>query len=437
MMSIRFALALLALAYPLALALPLEASAAEPAPPAASSEPIDHEQLRIDRKARASRYPVDSRVSRYLKAAAEKSDEESAEEAFALLDRLDLNRRNPYERALIHRLRGYIAYSSGDYAITIQSFENVIGEEVMSPDVDNGIRFNIAQLYAAQQKWADVIPAMERWLRYAPVPKPLAYYLIGLSHFQLGQLDLAIENTETAIDLSPKPVESWLQLLAALYVQQGDLANVTPVLEELVMRFPKKQYWNQLSLIYGARDDYRHSLAVQQVAYLQGFLTEDKELRRLARSYLYHELPLPAADVLQRGIERGEIEADASSYEMLANSWIASREYDRSLSPLQTAAELAEDGKLFVRLGQVHLQREEWEKAATRLEQALEKGGLSEPGSAKLLLGIAYYENKRVTRARATFQRARKHDESRDEADRWIVHIQNEARDGSSQNGEG
>jgi tetratricopeptide (TPR) repeat protein len=435
MMGVRTVLALLSLL--LTVVLPPQAAAAVPDGSPEESEPLDLEQLRIDRKVRAARYPVDSRVSRYLKAAAEKSEDGNVDEALALLDRLDLNRRNPYERALIHRLRGYIAYTSGDNALTIQSFEDVLSEEVMSVDVDQGIRFNIAQLYAAQQKWADVIPAIQRWLRYAEVPKPLAYYLLGLAHFQLGQIDLAIENTEQAIDLAPEPVESWLQLLASLYVQKEDLASVTPVLEELVVRFPKKQYWTQLSLIYGARDDYRHSLAVQQVAYLQGFLTEDKELRRLARSYLYHELPLPAAKVLNKGIEDGLIDDDAAVYEMLANSLIAAREYDRSLDPLQKAAELAEDGELFVRLGQVHLQREEWEKAAGRLEEALDKGGLKAPGSAQLLLGIAYYEDKRVARARATFQRARKHTESRAEAERWIAHIQNEVGDSSNENGEG
>ena len=36
------------------------------------------------------------------------------------------------------------------------------------------------------------------------------------------------------------------------------------MLEELVLRFPKKIYWVQLSLIYGALEKYPASLAVQQ-----------------------------------------------------------------------------------------------------------------------------------------------------------------------------
>jgi tetratricopeptide (TPR) repeat protein len=391
----------------LALLLPLLLAGGAPAQTRDGPDPVDLEKLRKARKIRAAKYPVGSRVSRYLAAAAEASDEGSPEEGMALLDKLNPKRLNPYERALIYRLKAYVSYASGDFDGTIDSFEKVLAEEVMSLEVDNRIRFNIAQLYAALQRWREAITALDRWFRYVEDPEPLGYYLLGISHYQLENLDLAIVNTEKAVDLSQEPAEGWLQLLAALYIQKEDYASATPVLEELVVRFPKKQYWVQLSLIYGARDDYRHSLAAQQVAYLQGLLTEDKELRRLARSYLYHNLPYPAAKVLEKGIQDGAIEKDAKAYELLANSWIAAREYDRSLEPLREAAERAEDGMLFVRLGQVHLQREEWDQAAERLRQAVEKGGLEKPGTAQLLLGIAYYNAQRVGPARSAFLRAR------------------------------
>lgn len=409
------------------------------APPAredtttADEAPVDLEALAAERKKKRDRSRVENRVSRYLGAAAKASEDGKPEEGLALLDKLRLPRLNPQERAYVYRLRGYLNYAAGNYDATIESFQAVLDEEIMAPDVDNRIRFNIAQLYATLQQWENVLTAFEQWFRYTEEPVPLAYYLLGISNFQLGDVPAAIENTEKAIDLAPEPQEGWLQLLAALYVQQEDYPNATPVLEELVRRFPKKAYWGQLSLIYGARDDYRHSLAVQQVAYLQGLLTEDKELRRLARSYLYHDLPYPAATVLERHIESGDIAQEASAFELLANSWIAAREYDRSLPALQKAAELSDDGKLLVRLGQVHLQREEWSEAAERLRQAIERGGLDKLGSAHLLLGIAYYNADRVASAQSAFFRARKHEAARAEAERWLGHIENETASETAQ----
>jgi tetratricopeptide (TPR) repeat protein len=393
-------------------------------------EAIDVEKLARERQVKAALYPYGRRIQRYLAKAGEAIDEGDYDEARALLARLRPSRLNPYERAMVYRFAGYVDYSSANYQGAIDNFQKVLDEEILPVRDDNRIRFNIAQLYASLQQWPEVIAALHRWLRYTPNPDPLGYYLLGIAHYQLEQLDESIVWAEKAVDSSPEPPESWLQLLAALFVQKEDYENVTPVLEELVLRYPKKQYWVQLALIYGARENYRNSLAVQQVAYLQGFLTDDKELQRLARSYLYHNLPYPAAQVLEKAIEDGYVEADAKSLELLANSWIAAREYERSLPPLRKAAEFAEDGNLSVRLGQVYMQREDWAQAAELLQRAIDKGGLKNPGNAQLLLGICYYNDQRVPQARSSFARARKHDATRSAAERWMTHIDKETGSG-------
>ena len=393
-------------------------------------ETIDLEKLRTERRQRGQRHPVRSRISRYLGAAAEAVDAEDPAEAKRLLLKLRPNRINPYERALVYRMLAYVAYGADEPDEAIHYFEKVLGEEILPIRDEATIRFNIAQLYAGLQQWSEVVSWVKSWIAYSENPHPLGYFLIGIAYYQLEDFDAAIVNAEKAVDLSPEPKESWLRLLAALFAQKEDYASATPVLEELMLRFPKKQYWVQLALIYGAREDYRRSLAVQQVAYAQGYLTEDKELRRLARSYLYNDLPYPAAKVLEKGIEEGRIAHDPKSLELLANSWIAAREYDKSLAPLRQAADLAEDGNLHVRMGQVLMQREEWSEAAERLQKAVQKGGLKDPGNAELLLGISYYNDERVARARSSFARARKHDSVRQEADRWITHLGRESEQG-------
>jgi tetratricopeptide (TPR) repeat protein len=299
--------------------------------------------------------------------------------------------------------------------------------EIMAPEAETRIRFNIAQIYASQSMWKETIGALNEWVRWVEEPTPLSYYLLGIAYFQLGEIDSSIGFTEKAVDLSPKPAEGWLQLLAALYIQKEDYANAAPVFEELLVRFPKKAYWVQLSLIYGAEDNYTGSLAVQQVAHLQGFLVQDSELRRLARSYLYLDLPHPAAQILESGLADGTIAEDVKAYELLANSWIAAREFEKSIPPLIRAAELSPDGNLFVRLGQVYLQRENFGESAKALERALDRGGLKKPGGTQLLLGIVFYNMNEAEQARASFARASKDEASRAQAERWMTHLDNEA----------
>ena len=409
----------------LSLVVPAGAATAADAP---VEQVIDLQQLDMNRRARQYKYPVTSRVNRYGTASMESLFEGDTESARVLLEKLNPKRLNPHERAQVQRLLGYVAYEFGDLQAAIDAFSRALEEEIFSIKDDVELRFNIAQLYAALSQWRDVIVSINRWARYVEERSPISHYLLAIAYYQLNEPENSILHATKAVDLTPEPKEGWLQLLAALHVKNQDYTSAARVLEELVLRFRKKEYWSQLSLIYGALDDFRGSLAVQQIAYLQSFLTEDKELRRLARGYLYNDLPYPAARVLEKGIEEGAIEPDAKGYELLANSWIAAREYDSSLEPLRQAADLSEEGNLYVRLGQVQMQREDWSEAVRLLEKAIVKGDLKEPGNAHLLLGISHYNDASVVPARASFARARKHESSRTQADLWIEHLEREAR---------
>jgi tetratricopeptide (TPR) repeat protein len=378
-----------------------------------TEEPIDLAKLERQRAARASLYPVRSRISRYLEAATKKVDEDEPQAGRALLEKLDAKRLNPYERALVYRLQAFLAYAASDYASALESFEKVLAEEVLPLRDDNRVRFSIAQLHASLQQWSETIAALDRWFRYVGEPEPFAYYLRAVAHYQLAEHEAALADAEQAVELASEPAESWLQLLVALYIPEEEYQKAYATLKELVARFPKKQYWVQLALVYGALENHPYSLAVQELAYLQGMLDQDQELRRLARSALYHEMPYPAAQFLEKGLAEGKVAPDAEAFELLANAWIAAREYDRSLQPLEKAAELSKKGTLYVRLAQVYMQREDWKSATPALQRA--RGG------------ICYYNDQHVEQARASFARARQHDATRDAAQRWIRYLDGEA----------
>jgi len=403
------------------------ASDARPGPPPDQVRP-NFREIILARKTRQIANRMNSRISRYLSAAMEAQEEESAEAGLELLERLNLKRLNPMERASVYRVEAMLHYVAGDTEETIQGFRNAIDEEILPLTDEIQIRFNIAQLLTALSRWDDAIEALYEWFRWTQEEDPLAYYLLGIANFQLGNFDLAIANTEKALEIANEPKEGWLQLLAALYVQGENYQKAAPIFEQLLTLYPKKSYWVQIGLIYGALEDYDTSLAVQQIAYAQDLLSEDKELRRLARSYLVADLPYPAAHVLEQGIDGGQIEAEPKALELLANSWIQAREFDRSLPPLVRAAEIAEDGNVFVRLGQVYLQGEAWREAADAFKNAIDKGELKKPGNAHLLLGIAYYNDAQSFRAKSSFIDALDFEATRTQAEQWIAHLEREAK---------
>ena len=157
-------------------------------------------------------------------------------------------------------------------------------------------------------------------------------------------------------------------------------------------------------------------------------MTEDRELRRLARSYVFAGLPYEAASLLDAGLSDEKIEPSPKVYELLANSWIQAREFDRSMKPLEKAAALSDDGNLYLRLGQVYMAREDWSNAAKYFKQAVAKSGLKAPGSADLLLGIVYYNEDDTGEALRWFRRAKKYETTRKTANDWMDHIAKETQ---------
>jgi tetratricopeptide (TPR) repeat protein len=398
--------------------------------PAGAEEEFDLETLREERNEQLERYFVRTLTQKRLNIAVEFLEAGDFAAARKKLGAMKFSRLNSYEGALAYRLLAYAAIGQQDTRGAIEYFDKVLDQAALSIDDEASIRFSMVQIYASLEEWQEVEEELSEWFKYVEKPNAVAYYLLAISHYRREQYDEALAPALKAIEISRQPSEPWLQLVAALHLQRDDFDSAVPILEQMVSRFQKKQYWVQLSLIYSAREDYEHALRIQQLAYAQGLLTQDGELRRLARTYLFHQLPHPAAQVLELGLAEGQIKRDREVLELLGNSWIAAREYEKAIDPLQQAAELAEDGRLFLRLGQVRVQREDWKEATGLIQKALDKGGLEDEGKAQLLLGISYFSADHPESARTAFRKARKHESTRTDATAWLEHIDRQSQDG-------
>jgi tetratricopeptide (TPR) repeat protein len=380
---------------------------------------------------------VDQRTGKRLNAVQEFLMEEQYDEAEKVLQGFSLTRLNPYERALVFQMYGYIYAGREDYATSVDYFEKCLAEEALPEESAINLRFNIAQLYMATQRWDDALAALLRWFDEVEEANSNAYYVLAIAYYQkfsetddVSYKKKALEPARKAVELAKTPRQNWLQLLLALYLDEKLYDKALPILEQLVTLYPKKSYWLQLSAIYGELGKDKESLAAQQLAYVQGMLTKDEELQRFAQLYLYYDLPWRAAKVVERGLEEAVIEEDSESLELLANALLSAREYEAALGPLDRAASLAESGDLYVRLGQVYIQREEWAKASTALESALAKGDLDDPCQSQVLLGITNYSQGNKGTARNWFQRASSDEKCEEQSARWLQHLQRESQQG-------
>jgi tetratricopeptide (TPR) repeat protein len=371
-------------------------------------------------------YPIGPRTEKWVARGFEAIVSEDYPAAREALGNLRLPALNPLERATAFQAYAYLAHGEEDLPGAIDFLEKAIAENALTADKSQEMRFQIAQLHLAQEEWPEVVESLDIWFARADKPNSAAYYLLALAYYQMQDLEAALVPAIKTVELSSAPQESWLQLLLALRLTRKDYKEAIPIIEELVLRYPSKDYWIQLSTVHGALGGYEQALVPLQLAYEQGLLSEDDELRRLGQLLLFLELPYRAAHVFEIGLEKKQIKPDSSVYELLSNAWIAAREFDDAVAPLEMAAQLADKGDTFVRLAQVHIQREKWAAAITALESALGKGQLTSPGEAHLLMGIARYSRRQPRQAIPAFRRAREYEATRGEADNWLTHIDRE-----------
>ena len=349
---------------------------------------------------------------------------EKYSEAKQVLDELATKKLNDHEQALVFQTRAYILSNQERYDGAIDNFEKCLAKDALAPGAQLGTRYNLAQIYMMRERYKEGARELEKWFKAAQNPSASAYYTLGTAYALDGQYDKALPPAAQAVAKAKKPKESWLQLLLTLYFEKKDYKKLASVLEQLVWRYPKKSYWVQLAAIYSELGRDEKSLAVLELAYQQGLLTTDAELRRLAQMYLYHELPYRAAVVMEGGLEEGIVEGNAAAWELLANSWVQAREYDKSIPVLERAAGLAEDGDLYMRLGQIHVERQDWSQAEKALSKALNQGKLQKRGKTWVLLGVTRYSAERPGPALEAFRKAREYESTRASASQWITHLE-------------
>lgn len=371
---------------------------------------------------------IDAQTGKILNEAIELLNMENYTGAQQKLATLNLERLSPYERGKVEQINFNIAYVQENYDKARGHLQASIDSGGLNEQEVQQARYQMAQLYMQEEKWREGAAALENWFQTATNPNSAAYYLLAAAYYQMDDFDRALTPAKKAVELMERPNENWIGMLLALHMQKDQYREAIPLLEQLITVAPeKKTYWNQLSAVHGQLEDYPRALAVLQIAHSAGLITEDADLRRLADLLVFNDVPYRGGVVLEEAIEKRQVNLDENLYEKLANCWIAAGEFDKSIQPLMRAGELASDGDAFVRLGEVELQRQNWEESIAAINRGLAKGQVRDAAYAHLMLGIAYYEQKNMSQAREFFTRAANSERHRQTARSYLQAIEAQA----------
>ncbi len=359
------------------------------------------------------------------------AEEGQIEEPLKMLaDLLKTKKLNSYELAQIWNFYGFIYFTQERYKEAAEAYVKVLQQENLPEAMETGTLYSLAQLYFIEEDYARALERLDQWFRVAQNPSAGAYILRAQALYQLQRYKDAIEPVETAIAIATrqgKPIkENWLLLLRVFHYELNDFENVAKVLERLIRRYPKKEYWVQLSGMYGELGQERKQLLAYELAYIQGFLNRGRELVTLSQLFLQAEVPYRAAVILEKGLQDGTVEGDARNWRLLSQAWTLAQEDEKAVPALIQAALLSGDGELDIRLAQSYLNLDNYEAAVDAARAGLDKGGLKRSDTANLLLGMALYNLERYNEAKAAFRIARNDQRSNRSAAQWIAHVTNE-----------
>jgi len=340
---------------------------------------------------------------------------------------LSENARGEYDKAIVLQTLAFVYAMQNKYAQAVKAYEGALATQALPQPVHEQMMFNIAQMYLSEDKFDKGMQWLNAYMKESCNPVPDAHILLASVHADKKQWRDSLKHTDLALVKAKIPRETWLQLKLALHYELKEITRCAEVLVHLVSMSPMKEsYFKQLQgvLIEIKRD--HEALAVLALADRRGFIDEESEYRNLANLYLFMEIPLKAAGVLERGFAQKKIEAGEKNLQMLANAWLASREYEKAEAAMARAAQASNKGELYKQLGQIQMESENWKGALESLQKAQQKGGNKNPGEVQFLIGVCATRLKQWKLAEQALRGAMEHEKYVKQAAEWLNHMRDE-----------
>lgn len=370
----------------------------------------EEEQERETRKTPALRESSYKKLSE----AQELIDAKDLQGAIDVLDEMaDSRGMNAYEIASMYNMRAYVAFAMDDFPMAIKAYEDVLGQSPEIPlALEQSALYALGQLYFVEEDYEQAIAYLDRWFEIADNPGAQPYIFKAQALYQMERYREVPPVVRTAMDIAESRddeiKENWWLLMRAAYYEVEDWDNVIEILETLVREFPKKDYWVQLSGLYGQQGDMKKQVATIWSAYIQDYLDEEREIMNLTGLLLQEEVPYWSARILEREMENDVVEENVKNLQQLAQAWQLAQETDRAIDVYQDASRMSDDGELAYRLAQLYLDKNECEPSIEAADRALDKGGLKNEPQVLLVKGMCQFNLNRHDDALETFTQGRR-----------------------------
>lgn len=347
-----------------------------------------------------STYPNATRPAAEAKATAKYSpklkkmvdlyEAQNSVEARALADELIADpKANAYEKAFSAQLGAQAAYEANDSATAQTYLKQAIELNGLDNNGHFGAMYMLAQLQVQDEKYAEAMTTIDRFLSESKSANPEHLVLKGNALYRMDKHAEAAVVLRQAIAASPEPRADWQALLMGALAESGDAAGAAKMAEEVAAKSPgdKRAQLNLVS-VYQQSDQEAKAIAVLEKMRAAGQLTEENEYRILYSLYANSDKQeAKSIEVINDGLAKGALKPDYSTQIALAQAYYFTDKVPQAIDAYKKAAPLAKDGEAYLNLAKVLWQSDRVAEAKEAARQAKAKG-LKNPAEADKVLAL-------------------------------------------------
>ncbi|GAA6205473.1 MULTISPECIES: hypothetical protein [Thalassotalea] len=347
--------------------------------------------------------------------------------ALALL--LEINAKSDYDKAILARYIAVMYATLGDQeAKAIEYLKKAVEPDILN-ESDHGEAIKLlADLQMQTKEYEGALANYKAWMDFTGKSDGDTWVKIAQANYELKRLPKMITPANNAIAAyGDKHNKNPYILKLTSYYETKKFKEAVNVLETAVQLFPnEKAFWKQLGNFYLLIEDYDRGMATLELAYKQGYLEKESEIKTLASLYAQNNMPYKSAKLLEKHISSGLVKRDDTNIYSLANAWHAAQHIDKAAKYYGELAKMTNEAKHYSKQGTLLAQDEQFEKAVVALNKALDLG-VSNKGRLYMSIAESHFYLAQYKEAYAAIQNAMKDPKTRKGAKGWVSYIKDTA----------
>lgn len=348
----------------------------------------------------------------------------------ALVILLDINSKKDYDKAYVSRFIAVMYATKGDEEQkAIDYLKLAVGPDILN-EGDHGEALKLlADLQMQTKDYKGALKHYYAWMEFTGKEDGNTYVKIANAYYSLKQLDNVIAPADKAIAaFGDKHNQNPYVLKVQSYYERKMYKETVDVLETVVQIFPEnKTWWIQLGQFYTLVEDYKSALATLDLAYKQGFLEKESQIKMLSSLYAQNDVPVKSAKLLEKHIDSGIVKRDDKNLSALANAWHAAQHIDKAAKYYGQVAKITNASKHYSKQGMLLKQDEQFKGAIVALNKAL-KIGVKNEGRLYMSIAESHFYLEQYKPAYKAIKKAMEYPKTRKNAKGWVNFIKDTAK---------